>query len=374
LGKVVDLAAYGDEDVLSEVFRAQLVWDGHRPRLRRSSDVCLPRRLAGEFAKIDLAAAFQAVLEEIVVRYVAHHLAQSGLTHIVLSGSLAVNAKLVQRVHEIPGVERIYVHPNMGEGGCGVGAAQVVARRLGDQPCSLPSVYLGPDYSARQLHGELVKADLPTIWYEDIEDETARLLADDYVVARFAGRLEYGPRALGNRSILCAAKNPDTTQALNDRLHRSQFIPFSPATLAEDAPRCYQHVAGGELAARFMTIAFNCTPWMRQNSPAAVHVDGTARPQLVTSEVNPSFHRILAEYKRLTGLPTIINTRFHLPGEPLVCSPHDAIRAFLAGGADYLAMGNYLVPSPRLRNRYPVGSEARTPAAQHKRQVTPPLS
>jgi carbamoyltransferase len=350
-GKIVGLAAYGDPEVLGDVLQGLIEWQGHRPRWRRSSDVYLSRRLAAEFAKIDVAAAYQTVLEEIVVRYVSHYVRETGLKHVALAGGVAANVKLNQRVHEIAGVEGVYIHPNMGDGGCGTGAAMIMAQEHGDTIEPMASVYLGPEYSPRELQAALTQAGFAITLHDDIEIKIARLLADNRVVARFDGRMEYGPRALGNRSILYPATDPEVNQWLNHRLHRTEFMPFAPVTLAEDARHCYEHLNGAELAARFMTITFDCTPWMREHSPAAVHVDGTARPQLVTEETNASLYRILHEYKQLTGLPSVINTSFNMHEEPIVCSPRDAVRSFLAGGIDYLAMGDYLVPSPRLNER-----------------------
>jgi len=161
--------------------------------------------------------------------------------------------------------------------------------------------------------------------------------------------MEYGPRALGNRSILYHAKDPDVNQWLNQRLGRTEFMPFAPATLSEFAGNCYREVHGCEHAAQFMTLTFDCTEMMKEMSPAAVHVDGTARPQLVTPRSNPSFHRILEEYHRLSGIPSVINTSFNMHEEPIVCSPDDAIRAFLQGNLDYLAIGDFLVRHPSQR-------------------------
>jgi carbamoyltransferase len=207
-------------------------------------------------------------------------------------------------------------------------------------------VYFGPDYGDSEIEAALQAASVPYRRVPDIEVEMARLIADDKVVARFNGRMEYGPRALGNRSILYQAKDPVVNQWLNARLKRTEFMPFAPATLYEDRHLCYKNIEGAEFAARFMTITFDCTPWMRENCPAAVHVDGTARPQLVSSDTNPSFHRLLSEYKKLTGIPSVINTSFNMHEEPIVCSPDDAIRAFLQGNLDYLAIGDFLVPHP----------------------------
>ncbi len=207
-------------------------------------------------------------------------------------------------------------------------------------------MFLGPGFSEDEIVAALKRAQLPFTHYSVIEPKLAMLLAAGKVVARFDGRMEYGPRALGNRSILYHAKEPAVNQWLNQRLGRTEFMPFAPATLAEKRADCYLNTCGGEYAAEFMTLTFDCTDEMKRDSPAAVHVDGTARPQLVTPQSNPGFHRILNEYYKLTGIPTLINTSFNMHEEPIVCSPDDAIRAFLQGNLDYLAIGSFLVPHP----------------------------
>src|SRR5262249_54767343 len=126
----------------------------------------------------------------------------------------------------------------------------------------------------------------------------------------------------------------------------TEFMPFAPATLFEERHRCYDHVDGGQLAAQFMTITFDCTPFMKQTCPAAVHVDGTARPQLVREDANPSFYRTIQEYYRLSGIPSVINTSFNMHEEPIVNTPGDAIRAFLQGNLDYLAINEFIVRHP----------------------------
>jgi carbamoyltransferase len=130
---------------------------------------------------------------------------------------------------------------------------------------------------------------------------------------------------------------------LNKRLKRTEFMPFAPVTLKEYAQQCYKNVSGAESPAHFMTVTFDCTDWMKERCPAVVHVDGTARPQIIDRESNPSYYRILDEYRKITGLPSIINTSFNMHEEPIVCSPCDAIRAFKESKLDYLALGNYLV-------------------------------
>ena len=139
-------------------------------------------------------------------------------------------------------------------------------------------------------------------------------------------------------------------QWLNQRLGRTEFMPFAPATLFEHRHANYKLIDGAEYAAQFMTLTFDCTERMKSDSPAAVHVDGTARPQLVTATSNPSFYKIISEYHRLTGIPSVINTSFNMHEEPIVCTPDDAIRAFLQGNLDYLAIGDCLVAHPSSRH------------------------
>jgi carbamoyltransferase len=345
-GKIVGLAAYGDPAVLRDVLLSRFDQAPGSFRIREVNNLFMARMLASQFPKIDVAAAYQHVLEVVATAYVGHYLRQTGLRNIVLSGGVVANVKLNQRIRELAGVERIFIHPNMGDGGCGTGAALLEFQgspRLGEP---IADVFLGPSYTDDQVQAALQLAQLPFTKHTPIEPKIAALIAAGKVVARFNGRMEYGPRALGNRSILYHAKEPEVNQWLNQRLGRTEFMPFAPATLAEHRAACYRNTEGCAHAAEFMTLTFDCTEEMKRNAPAAVHVDGTARPQLVTATSNPSFYRILTAYHALTGLPSVINTSFNMHEEPIVCSPDDAIRAFLQGNLDYLAIGDCLVAHP----------------------------
>jgi carbamoyltransferase len=268
------------------------------------------------------------------------------------------NVRINQKVHEMPEVERCFVHPGMSDCGMGVGAALAAYYDRDPRPWvntrCLEDVYLGPAYSDREIEAALAGADVDFWQPNDLEGDIARLLAQGAVVAHFDGRMEYGPRALGNRSILYQPTDPSVNDWLNEALVRTEFMPFAPSTLAEEADRCFRGVAGAERTARFMTITFDCTEWMKQRCPGVVHVDGTARPQLVRREDNPRYYRIIEAYRQLTGLPSIINTSFNMHEEPIVCSPEDAIRAFKLGHLDYLAIGGFLA-----RNPAPIAAQAR---------------
>ena len=346
-GKIVGLAAYGDPEVLGDLLRSRFVQANGGFRIIETNNIYFARLLASQFPKIDVAAAYQRVLEEVAVAYVSQYVKKTRLKNLVLSGGVVANVKLNQRLREIPGVEGIFVHPNMGDGGCGTGAA--LAEFAGSAPTRerINDVYLGPEFSADEISEALRRAQLPFTEYKPVEPKIAMLLAAGKVVARFDGRMEYGPRALGHRSILYHAKEPAVNQWLNQRLGRTEFMPFAPATLYEHRHENYKLIDGADYAAQFMTITFDCTPSMLRDCPAAVHVDGTARPQLVSEKGSPGFYRILTEYHKLTGIPTLINTSFNMHEEPIVCTPDDAIRAFLQGNLDYLAIGNFIVEHPK---------------------------
>lgn len=347
-GKIVGLAAYGNPEHLRQVLLDRFEVKDGEIRIRASLNRFFTRSLAQQFAKRDIAAAYQRVLEDVTQQAVAYWIKKTGLKNVAVSGGVHANVKLNQRIREIPGVESVFVYPNMGDGGCGTGAGMLIfdGRTMTK---GVSNVYYGPGYSSKQIESALDKEGIDYTEPANIEYQIADLLTKNHIVARFDGRMEYGPRALGNRSILYPAQDPEVNQWLNHQLGRTEFMPFAPAVLAEESHRLFHNLKGCEKTAEFMTITFDCTEAMKSACPAAVHVDGTARPQLVSESTNPSFHRVLRAYCDRTGIPAIINTSFNMHEEPIVCSPQDAIRAFLQGNIDYLAIGPYLAPHPKLR-------------------------
>ena len=358
-GKIVGLAAYGDPKHVTPILLERFDTSAGDIRIRSGLNHYFARALAGKFAKRDIAAAYQFVLEEVTRRVVAYWVEKTGLDNIVMSGGVNANVKLNQRIREIPGVQGIFVYPNMGDGGCGTGAAMLAFGHDKVVRGPLDNVYYGPDYSDDEIRSALQAEKLELERCDDVEERVGELLANDAIIGRFNGRMEYGPRALGNRSVLYPAKDPEVNQWLNQQLGRTEFMPFAPAVLAEAAPRLFHNLEGCEKAAEFMTVTFDCTDTMKQLCPAAVHIDGTARPQLVTPTSNPSFHRIIKAYENRTGTPAIINTSFNMHEEPIVCSPADAVRAFLLGNLDYLAIGAFLVPHPKLKQNMQQRAQSR---------------
>jgi len=344
-GKIVGLASYGDPDVLSDILLSHIQQGDGDFRIFGSNNIYLSRYLAANFSKIDVAAAYQHVLEVVAANFVRYWVKKTGIDTIVLSGGVTANVKLNQRIFEIEEVKNIFVYPNMGDGGCGSGAAMYQSWN-GETQETISNAYFGPDFSDKEIETELKAHGLAFTQPDELAKEVAKLIFDGSVVARFDGRMEYGPRALGNRSIMYHAQEPEVNQWLNKRLGRTEFMPFAPVTLYEARERYFYNIKGAEHTAEFMTITFDCTDEMKKDCPAAVHIDGTARPQLIRREVNPGYYDIVKEYEKLSGISSLINTSFNMHEEPIVCNPHDAIRAFLDGNLDVLVIGPYLVKSP----------------------------
>jgi carbamoyltransferase len=341
-GKILGLSAHGTPEKVNIAFPFKLKNNKLKftGTIRSNYDIwpSLKKQLK-EYSREDISAWLQYHTEELVINLVKEWIGKTKLYDIVLAGGLFANVKLNQRIHELPNVNSVYVFPHMGDGGLAAGACFYINK----ERIKLNDVYLGAAYENDFIETCLKKYNLSYNFYDNIEEEIAKKLADKKIVARFNGRMEFGPRALGNRSILYEASDPSVNDWLNTRLNRTEFMPFAPATLYEYRDKCYKNLKGAEFTAQFMTITFDCTDYMIKTSPAAVHVDNTARPQLVKKDVNPSYYKIIDEYRKLTSIPTIINTSFNMHEEPIVRTPNDAIDSFLRGHLHYLAIGNFLV-------------------------------
>lgn len=277
----------------------------------------------------DVATTIQRLVEDVVLRLVEHHLAVTGQDAVVVSGGLFANVSVNRRIGLLPQVRELYVHPGMTDSGIALGAAsRALTQRTGRRPVALRDLSLGPHF----LEEEAVAAFIDVGYRrkpvaELVEGALAEALSRGAVVARFEGGCEYGPRALGHRSILAPAHDPDALRALNERLGRSQVMPFAPIVLAEWAPLLFSGWEALRESMRFMTTAVDCTPTARAEMPAAVHADGTARPQLVDPDIEPNLSYLLTEYRRLSGRMGLVNTSFNLHDEPIVCTPEEAARS-----------------------------------------------
>jgi carbamoyltransferase len=299
----------------------------------------------GRFRRENLAFAIQHLTEERVLGLVQAYVSDVPRTDIALAGGLFANVRINQKIKEL-GFRNIFIQPAMDDGGLSFGAAlHHLSCRTRLIPRRLPDVFLGPGYTVDHIQDALDRAGLDYDRLEHLPYAVARLIADGKVVARYDGRMEFGPRALGNRSILYDTRDPSVNTWLNKRLRRTEFMPFAPATLDDHADSLYQGLEGCRHTAEFMTITFDCTDEMKRLSPAVVHVDGTARAQLVRAEANPGLYEIIDEYRRITGIPSVVNTSFNMHESPIVATPEDAIQSFRQGRLDYLAIGPFLVRS-----------------------------
>ena len=243
------------------------------------------RALAQKYAKRDVAAAYQHVLEQVTKEVCEYWVNKTGLRNVAVSGGVNANVKLNQRIHEIDGVDSVFVYPNMGDGGCATGAA-MLAFDKSDRAQPVDTVYHGPEYSDDEIEQELLSNDLKFEKPDSLEEAAGELLSRNHIVARFNGRMEYGPRALGNRSVLYSAHDPQVNLWLNHQLGRTEFMPFAPAVLDSEKYNLFLNCQGCEKTSEFMTITFDCTDTMADKCPAAVHVDKTARPQFVSERTN----------------------------------------------------------------------------------------
>lgn len=344
-GKLTGLAAHGNPDAVAQpspfhVRDGRLRYRGpHGLRAVRWAE----RELLARHSREDVAAWAQRILEDCVIAIARHWLQQTGQRRLALGGGLFANVKLNQRLHELPEVDEIFVAPNMGDGGNPVGA---LAGAGALQPGRIEHVFLGDGYTDEQCAAALSKAGLDFDRPQNYPAALADCLAAGQSVARFDGRMEWGPRALGNRSILANAADPAVSARLNQQLRRSDFMPFAPAMLADEAGRFLHNHQSGLFAGEFMTVCYDCSPEMKRMCPAVVHVDGTARAQIVRASANPGLHAILSAYRERTGAGVLLNTSFNIHEEPIIRTPEEAIASFLKAGLDWLALGPYLVRQP----------------------------
>lgn len=349
-----------------------------------------PRRPEGPLTQreMDLARSVQEVTEEIMLCMVRHVHAATGMNSLCLAGGVALNCVANGRILREGPFEKIWIQPASGDAGGALGAALFGWHQCLEQPRDTDDVhdamngsYLGPAYGRDEIRQILVAEGAVFRELEEAEfvAEVASLLANEMVVGWFQGRMEFGPRALGNRSILADARSPKMQRLVNLKIKfREGFRPFAPIVLEEKAARWFDlpvpspymllvaQVHADQLRALSIEesgkagLAKLDVP--RSSIPAVTHVDGSARIQTVSDKVNPLMHRLLTAFDGLTDCPVLVNTSFNVRGEPIVCTPADALRCFLSTDIDYLAIGSYLLEKKAqpetLRQRYPRGAMA----------------
>ncbi len=303
-----------------------------------------PRRLPQEAMDTfyqDVAASAQVHLEKLMLQLALHYTDQTGIRNICLAGGAALNCVMNQQLMNAPFTEQIFIQPAAGDAGIAMGAAYLATAEAGIQPVAASDTYLGRSFTNAEVEKILQVSGLEYTFTENPAEEAAELIASNKVIGWFQGRMEFGSRALGNRSILANPCHASMQQTVNEKIKfRESFRPFCPSVLEEDASAYFE---GKQFPAPYMTITYDVAAHVRQHIPAVTHIDGTARIQTVNQEQNPRFYALLKALKAITGHGIVLNTSFNLSHEPIVGSPRDAIAAFFASGMDVLFIENYRI-------------------------------
>ena len=304
-----------------------------------------PRRQPGEPIEqrhMDLACSLQARLTDVVLKMTERLHARTNLPNLCLAGGVAFNSVMSGALLRHSPFKQLYIQPAAGDAGTALGAALIIAHGQLGQPRGMvmEHAFLGPAFSEEEIQAALAACKVAYERPASIARAAAELLAQGQVVGWFQGRMEFGPRALGARSILADPRSEGMKDRVNQCVkHREGFRPFAPSVLEERAGDYFEYAG----ASPFMLFVYGVRPEKRAVIPAVTHVDGTARVQTVRRADHPLYWELISEFERLTGVPVVMNTSFNVNGEPIVCAPVDAIRCFFGSGLDALALGPFLI-------------------------------
>ena len=341
--KVMALASYGKPRWKAEIARAMHA-TGNGGFIARALDLArfvAPRLLDGEFTDghADLAASVQAALQDTILDLAVWLHGQTGDAALVLAGGVALNVVANSYVADNGPFKHVWVQPAAGDAGTALGSALYLAHQLGDDVAPMSSAALGRGWTDNELQEWLERADVEYTRPPDIARSVAEIIAADGIVAWFQGRSEFGPRALGHRSLFANPRRADNLRRLNDVKGREQFRPVAPMTTLERAP----HIFEGPFPSPYMLFVHRIKPGWAERIPAVVHVDGTARVQTVDRRDEPLVANMLDHLERLTGIPVVVNTSLNTAGRPMVDDPRDALECFGSAPVDALAIGSFLL-------------------------------
>lgn len=291
---------------------------------------------------LNVAAAFQRVLEDRCLEMVKILKQKTNEKYLIIAGGVALNSVMNGRVVRESDFDDIYVMPAAGDAGTAIGAAYYVLHGIYKKPRKFVhnNPYVGTEYSNDEIKSVIDECKLKAEYHDDIEGVAAQLLHDGNIIGWFQGRMEIGPRALGNRSILADPTRSHMKDKINAEVkHREAYRPFAPSVSVEDRGKYFDI----EVEAPFMLKVCDVRLEMCEKLPAITHVDGSARLQTVRPETNPRYHKLLKKFGELNGIPVLLNTSFNVMGEPIIESPINAIRCFFSTGLDKLVIGNYMI-------------------------------
>lgn len=383
-GKITGLAAYGDSSKLINKFRyflkyniktnkfsSKFIEDCERKKILLKSTTAVKyllgkvnnlswidqyyiaelKKITKGYSKEDIAAAAQLLIEEVTIDYVKYWLSKTKKKNVILAGGLFANVKLNQYIHEISDVENIYIHPGMGDEGLALGSAYLALKEKKEniQRKNLENVYFSEEFNEKNIEKILNEPENTKKYqYEKLSSPKLAKIVASYIeqgkiIGLFTKKMEYGPRALGARTVMADPRDKSINDWLNKRFKRTEFMPFAPVVMEEYANLVFENIKGAEYTAEFMTITFDVKPEWTKKISAVSHVDNTARPQILKKKTNPLYYSIINEYYKITGIPLTINTSFNMHEEPIIDSPKTALRALDTGAIDYIVMENYIV-------------------------------
>jgi len=292
----------------------------------------------------DIAASLQKILEETLWKALNYLYDEVSVENLCMAGGVALNSVANGKIRNNTPFKNVYIQPASSDAGGCIGAAVFTWNTLLKNPRTyvMDDVYLGPEFSRKYIKTFL---DTNNVKYKEMKEgelieRVAELIAKDKIIGWFQGRMEWGPRALGNRSILANPLNPKMKDILNSRVkHREGFRPFAPVVCEDDAKKWFEvpHPVP------FMLFVYPVKKDKRELMPSITHVDGSARVQTVTKEQNPRYYNLIKAFGKITGVPVLINTSFNVKGEPIVCTPEHAYRCAMGTGIDYLVLENFLI-------------------------------
>lgn len=296
----------------------------------------------------NIAAATQQVFEETLFFMLKKLYQKHPSDNLVLSGGSALNSLANGKILKNTPFKNLYITPDPGDGGASLGAALYLYHHLTNTPPKpLPSPYLGPEFTPWQIKSAIKKFKLKSTHISnnnELNDLVSDLLVKQKVIGFFQGRMEWGPRALGNRSILAAATSHEMQDIINAKVkHREMFRPFAPVIMREHTKKFFYTDKNVSVSADYMLMVYPFKKSVQKLVPAVVHVDGTGRLQTIDKNSNPKYYNLINSYYKKTGIPLILNTSFNVKGEPIVCTPNDAIKCFLNTEIDYLIINNFVI-------------------------------
>lgn len=348
--KVMALASYG-KPVFANDFREMIIVGENGQYIitnERLEERFGPARTKNEpFTShhFNIAHSLQVVLEETVLKLVSWLHKQTGEENLCLAGGVALNCVLNARIRDYGPFKNVWAQPASGDAGTALGAAiwiDLQEKKSVQRNYEMSHAFWGPEYKDDEIEKFLKWAKVPYKKMSNIAEETADILADNKIIGWFQGRMEFGPRALGSRSILASPIHPSMQARLNEVKDREDFRPVAPVVLEEDAPDWFEHASSSP----FMLFVYDVKKDKAEQIPAVRHVDGTARIQTVNRNQHPRYYELLQAFKKKTGVPVLVNTSFNTLGKPIVCSPRDAVECFWSSPFDALVIGSYLIEKP----------------------------